>query len=147
MGHLKFQITSRTQKHETDETLFTMLLLQQRFPKLLISFLMSDLWRDNLVGEKKEFDRLQAMDAALDEDQIAADIDKILSQKRGKSIGDNRKSDVNTAIMEEDGALGQPYEENFNDFDNRDKIVSQSHQPLASPELERAPETADRYVF
>lgn len=111
---------------------------------------MSDTWRENLLGEKKEFDRLQAMDAALDEDQIAADIDKILSQKRNKSIGgESRKSEgVSSAHnLEDEGneSAGQ-VEENVHDLDVRDKFHSnQNYATPATPEVDRAPETADRY--
>lgn len=111
---------------------------------------MSDIWRENLVGEKKEFDRLQAMDAALDEDQIAADIDKILSQKRSKSFGGENHKLVgisNSAqISEEDGVEINGREEHMHDSDIRDKFHSaQNYATPATPEVDRAPETADRY--
>jgi len=114
---------------------------------------MSESW---LSAEKKEFDRLQAMDAALDEDQIAADIDKILSQKRNKSVGDTKqqKSEVVAASARQISDDLDGEDAHFSDDNNVSKEYSsreyggnnaQSNQ-LASPEIERAPETADRYT-
>ncbi len=42
---------------------------------------MSEEWQDNIKSQQRTLEQLKAQDAALNQDQIAADIEKVLTQK------------------------------------------------------------------
>eukprot|EP01040_Poterioochromonas_malhamensis_P017209 gene17209-19723_t len=46
---------------------------------------MSDGWQDNIKSQQRTLEQLKAQDAALNQDQIAADIEKVLTQRSASS--------------------------------------------------------------
>lgn len=64
---------------------------------------MSDGWQDNIKSQQRTLEQLKAQDAALNQDQIAADIEKVLTQRsaskgslsrRSQLVADEQDSDV-----------------------------------------------------
>jgi len=101
-------------------------------------------WKGSLSAERKEFDRLQAMDAALGEEQIAADIDKILNQKRAKGVeGKVGKRDQDRESKGEMVRIEENIVKEHHENDSSADFVN----ACPSPEIERAPETTDRYLL
>lgn len=99
----------------------------------------------------RDLDRLQAMDAALNEDQIAADIDKVLSSKQSFSLKPNvDTSKYMTSISNNHREDEVPAIEKY--YDKADHAAAKNEEqrstpnPMILPDPERAPETADRYA-
>jgi hypothetical protein len=98
---------------------------------------------------QKELDRLHALDAALDEDQVAADIDKVLNQKQSFSLKPNVDKNTSnhnfTSISNEEvPAMEKYYEKKDPNITKTDEQRSTPNPMITDPE--RAPETADRYA-
>ncbi len=80
-------------------------------------------------------EKLQAMEAALNEDQITADIDKVLNQKQSYSSYSRGGGDRYSTGGREVNEITPP----------KRNIEDDEVQPrISSPDLDRAPETADR---
>ena len=84
-------------------------------------------------------EKLQAMEAALNEDQITADIDKVLNQKQSYSSYSRGGGDRYSTGGQREANEITPSKRNVISEDDGEV------QPrISSPDLDRAPETADR---
>ncbi len=132
---------------------------------------MAENWKNVLKSQHSDLERLQAMDAALDDDRVAADMDKILNRP-SSHVTYSSASKPNTArnnhspspgpnlppppatyeSSDEDPSYGDIYGKEFTPSPNKRSSGSKLMQnPLSTPSIvvpasSKAPETADRYL-
>jgi hypothetical protein len=127
---------------------------------------MAENWKNMMQTQHSDLERLQAMDAALNEDQVAADMDKILNRpshvaytsalhktppSRTKITKENNRTPPPAAVYEsdeDDPSYGDIYGKEVTTSPSKRSPQRQVQNPLASPSIvvnaSKAPETADR---
>jgi hypothetical protein len=127
---------------------------------------MAENWKNVMKSQHSDLERLQAMDAALNEDQVAADMDKILNKpshvaystalhktppSRTKTTTESRTPPPAAVYEsdEDDPSYGDIYGKEVTSSPSKRSPQRQVQNPLASPSIvvnaSKAPETADRY--
>lgn len=125
---------------------------------------MAESWKNVMKTQHSDLERLQAMDAALNEDQVAADMDKILSKPSHvayssalhktpparSQVTDSHRSPPPAVYEsdEDDPSYGDIYGKEVAASPSK-RSPRQVQNPLASPSIvvnaSKAPETADRF--
>lgn len=71
---------------------------------------MSEGWQDNIKGQQRALEQMKAQDAAMNQDQIAADIEKVLTQKSSiprSSVSKEKR--LSAAVSEQDSNVVDIY--------------------------------------
>ena len=135
---------------------------------------MAESWKNVLKSQHSDLERLQAMDAALDDDKdkVAADMDKILNRPSNVTYSSASKptsasrnytpspvanlpqppAATGYESSDEDPSYGDIYGKEFTPSPSKRSAAAKLMQnPLSTPGIvvppSKAPETADRYCY